>query len=409
MAKDKGSLDAYAERWIRLGNIDRLAHYNPYFAPIDKLASERRARGERLVSFAHYDYLGLQGHPEVVAAATRAIEELGTGVGASRLVGGERTFHRAFETDMAEFLGVGDTLSLVSGYGANVTLVGHVLSGGDLLVIDELSHNSIVAGADLSRASVLTFPHNDMAALDRLLTEKRGEFGRALIVMEGLYSMDGDIPDLPQALAIRDRHNAWLMIDEAHSIGVLGARGRGVTEHFGIDPRQVDLIIGTLSKSFVSSGGFVAASKTVIEWLRYTLPGFVYSVGLAPPVVASAHTALRILRREPERLERMRQNTAYFVDVARAAGFDVGDAMGAAVVPVMFKDMFVTVLMSRGMLERGYYVPPIVQTGVPKNKPRLRFFFSARHTREDIDGVVRAMLETAAEEPAEPAAMFARG
>ena len=409
MSQDRYSLDAYAKRWIRLGNLDRLAIYNPYFAPVDKLAADAEANGGKLVSFAHYDYLGLSRHPEVDGAAIKAIESLGTGVGASRLVGGERLGHRQFEREMAEFLGVGDTLALVSGYGTNVTLLGHLLGGGDAIFVDELSHNSIVTGSDLSRATTLSFPHNDMDALEKLLVERRAEFGRVLIVIEGLDSMDGDIPDLPRALELRDRFNAWIMVDEAHSIGVLGARGRGVAEHFGVEPSRIDLIIGTLSKSFVSSGGFVAGSATLIEWLRYTLPGFVYSVGLAPPVTAAASAALKLLKREPERLSRMRENTAYFIQRCRENGIDVGEAIGAAVVPVMLTDIFRTVVLSKTLLEHGYYVPPIVQTGVPKNKPRLRFFFSARHTRADIDGVVAVMAAALAADTGEHAAMFVRG
>lgn len=406
---NRHSLEAYAQRWMRLGNIDRLSIYNPFFTPIDTVAAQMRSKGEKLVSFAHYDYLGLSRHPEVAAAAHAAIDEVGTGVGASRLVGGERAAHRLFEREMADFLGVGDAMALVSGYATNVTLLGHLLAGGDLIIIDELSHNSIVSGSDLSRAETLTFPHNDMDALEAILKERRSEFGRVLIVIEGLYSMDGDIPDLPRALEIRDKYNAWLMVDEAHSIGVLGERGRGVAEHYGIDPARLDLIIGTLSKSFVSSGGFIAANKAVIEWLRFTLPGFVYSVGLAPPVTATARAALAILRREPERLEKMRDITSYFVRRARESGLDVGDAIGAAVVPLMCPDTFKTILLSRSLMERGFYVPPIVQLGVPKNKPRLRFFFSASHERADVDAVVAAIVEALTEEHAEPAAMFARG
>ncbi len=409
MSEDRNSLETYAQRWIRLGNLDRLAIYNPYFAPIDTMAAARQANGERLVSFAHYDYLGLSRHPEIAEAACSAIRTIGAGVGASRLVGGERSTHRAFELAIADFLGCGDALALVSGYGTNVSLLGHLLGGGDAIVIDELSHNSIVSGSELSRAKTLTFPHNDMDALEKLLEERRGEFGRVLIVIEGLYSMDGDIPDLPRALEIRDRFNAWLMVDEAHSIGVLGATGRGVAEHYGIEPARIDLIIGTLSKTFVSSGGFIAGGKTVMEWLRYTLPGFVYSVGLAPPVTAAAHAALKILRREPERIAKMRDITGFFVRRAREEGLDVGDAIGAAVVPLMCADTIKTVLLSRALLERGYYVPPIVQTGVPKNKPRLRFFFSASHERSDVEGVIAAICDAQSSKNDAAAAMFARG
>lgn len=391
MHQDRNSLDAYARRWLKRRNFDRLAGYNPYFVALDGLRADMAAHGKSLVSFANYDYIGLSGHPRILDAACQAIRETGPGAGASRLVGGERVAHRKFERALADFLGFGDSLTMVSGYGTNVSLLGHMPSTGDMVVIDDLSHNSIVTGAALSRAETFTFPHNDIEALDRLLTEKRGQFGRALIVIEGLYSMDGDIPDLPRFLELRDRHKAWLMIDEAHSIGVLGAGGRGIIEHFGIDPARVDLVVGTLSKTFVSSGGFIAASSIVIEWLRYTLSGFVYSVGLAPPIVAASHAALDLLIEEPWRLEKLRGNARRLLEGARKLGLDTGDAVDGGVVPVIFREIEKTIAVSRHLLDAGYYVPPIFQVGVPKNKPRLRFFISAEHTEAQIDGVLDTM------------------
>jgi 8-amino-7-oxononanoate synthase len=389
--QDRNSLDDYARRWLKRRNFDRLSEYNPYFVAIDALRAEMAAHGQTLVTFANYDYLGLAGHARISEAACRAVAQSGPGAGASRLVGGERTAHRAFERALADFLGVGDTLTMVSGYGTNVSLLGHLPGSGDLMIIDDLSHNSIVAGASMSRAETMTFPHNDIDALDRILTERRSRFGRALIVIEGLYSMDGDIPDLPKFLALRDKHNAWLMVDEAHSIGVLGDRGRGIAEHFGLEPSDIDLIVGTLSKTFVSSGGFIAASQIVIEWLRYTLPGFVYSVGLAPPIVAASHAALELLIEEPARIEKLRENARRFLVGAKALGLNTGDSVDGGVVPIIFREIEKTIMVSRGLLDAGYYVPPIFQVGVPKNKPRLRFFISAQHTDDEIDGVLDAM------------------
>lgn len=397
MASDRNNLDAYAARWLELANYDLVRDYNPYYVPFDTLAEEYRARGRKLVSFSHYDYLGLAGHPDVAAAACQAIMTTGTGAGASRMVGGERAAHRAFEKDLAAFLGVEDAMALVSGYGTNVSLVGHMLGKRDLIIYDDLSHNSILAGSKLSRADAMPFEHNDLDSLEHLLRKHRGDYGRTLIVIEGLYSMDGDAPDLERVLRLRDRHNAWLMIDEAHSIGVLGARGRGICEHFGIDPSRVDFLMGTLSKSFVSCGGFIGARKIVTEWLRYTLPGFMYSVGLAPPIVASAHAALTTINREPERVGRMRGNSAYFLKRAREAGLDVGPALGHGIVPIIFDDVEETMAVSRRLLEAGFYVPPIVHVGVPKDKPRLRFFFSAKHEFDEIDAVIDAMGSILAE------------
>ncbi|HVB88895.1 MAG TPA: aminotransferase class I/II-fold pyridoxal phosphate-dependent enzyme, partial [Beijerinckiaceae bacterium] len=233
----------YAQRRLRLAGYSILGFDNPYFVPLDRLQSELAARGDTFTSFANYDYLGLSGDSRIRNAARAAVSQFGTGVGGSRLVGGERSIHRALEYDLAAFLGVEDTLTLVSGYGTNVSLVGHVLTRGDLILVDSLAHNSIMAGSKLSRATVLPFAHNDLGELESLLARRRDQFRRVLIVTEGLYSMDGDVPDLPRLLELKRRFNTWIMVDEAHSIGVLGRTGRGISEYFGIDPNDIDLVV----------------------------------------------------------------------------------------------------------------------------------------------------------------------
>lgn len=391
MTGPKNSLEAYAHRWMELGKFDIAVNENLYFTPYDQIAARFQARGKTLVSFSHYDYLGLARHPQIAAAACEAIMTSGTGAGASRMVGGEISSHGAFERDLAEFLGVGQVLSLVSGYATNVSLLGHLLGANDVIIADDLSHNSILSGVKLSRAQSLSFKHNDMDSLEHLLRTRRAEFSRALIVIEGLYSMDGDIPDLNRILALREKYNAWVMIDEAHSIGVLGKTGRGISEHYDTDPARIDLIMGTLSKTFVACGGFIGGKSKVIEWLRYTLPGFIYSVGLPPPINAATHAALKIISREPERVTKMRRNSEYFLEKARAAGLETGQAIGAGVVPVMLDDVVQTVVVSRFLLDAGFYVPPIIQVGVPKDKPRLRFFLSAHHEFAEIDATIKAL------------------
>lgn len=387
----KQTLASYAQRRLALtGAI--LKEQFPYCTPMEVLDVARgsAAPGDR-VSFAHYDYLGISSDPRVAAAAVAAVHRDGVGAGASRLVGGELNCHRDLESAISGFLGVEDTLTLVSGYGTNVTTVGHVLSKDDLLLLDESVHNSIVVGAQLSRAQSLAFRHNDLDHLDELLTAHRQFFKRVLVVVEGLYSMDGDIPDLPALLEICQRHSAWTMVDEAHSIGVLGHRGRGLCEHFGIDPSEVDLIVGTLSKAFVGSGGFIAGRKPVIEWLRYTLPGFVYSVGMSPPAVATALSAVSILNHEPEHLERLRKNSQTFMRMAQDRGFNLGSSAGIAVIPLLFDDIATTMAAANAALDAGYFVPPIVQIAVPKDAPRLRFFITAKHTAAQIEGVLDAI------------------
>jgi 8-amino-7-oxononanoate synthase len=382
------SLEDHATRRFRLAGKAYLEAGDPFFAPVDSLRREAAASGRPFTSFANYDYLGLSSHPAVKSAAAAALETFGVGALASRLVGGERSMHRNLEQDLAGFLGVDAALTLVSGYLANVTTIAHLLGSRDALFIDELSHNSIVSGAKSAVAETIVFRHNDFDHLDFLLGERRESYRNALIVAESLYSMDGDVADLPRLVELKERHNAWLLIDEAHSLGVLGTAGRGLCEHSGVDPQRIDLIIGTLSKALASCGGFIAGKAAVIEWLRYTLPGFVYSVGLSPVISAAAAAALHLMQEETWRLQRLRDNAELFMRLAREAGLDTGPAIGRGVVPILFTDSLETLDASRHLMANGYYVPPIIQIGVPKDQPRLRFFISATHTEDEISGVI---------------------
>ncbi len=394
------SLADYATKRFRLAGKAYLDLGDPFFAPIDTLRREAEAAGRRFVSFANYDYLGLAAHPSIVAAAAAAMNTLGIGALGSRLVGGERSSHHNLETGLAKFLGVEEALTLVSGYLTNVTTISHILGSHDALFIDELSHNSIVSGAKSTTAETIVFRHNDLDHLDFLLREKRANYRNTLIVAEGLYSMDGDVADLAGLVSLKERHKAWLLIDEAHSIGVLGTEGRGLWEHAGVDPQQIDLIIGTLSKTLVSCGGFVAGKQPVINWLRYTLPGFVYSVGLSPVISAAAETALQLMQEETWRIERLRHNAELFIDFAHDAGLDTGPAIGRGVVPILFSDSLETLAASSHLMDNGYYVPPIIQIGVPKDQPRLRFFISAKHTEAEIRGVTELLAKRPAQREA---------
>lgn len=391
MIARKQSLEQYASRRFSLAGAGILSGSNPYFLPVDALRQQYEASGQTFTSFAQYDYLGMGDEPAVRAAARDAVDTFGTGAGASRLVGGERSIHRALEMELARFIGAEDALSLVSGYGTNLALIGHLLTSDDLILVDELGHNSILLGTHLSRAETRTFSHNDVDEIESVLQSERQNYRRVLIVVEGLYSMEGDLPDLPRLLDLCERHGAWIMIDEAHSIGVLGATGRGLCEHFGVDPGRVDLIVGTLSKALATCGGFICGKSAVIEWLRYTLPGFVYSVGLSPHIAAAVRAALRILVEDPERVARLHQISQYFVEQARRHDFDVGTAIGAGVVPIMFTDAMTTMQASKALLDVGIYTPPVVQIGVPKDSPRLRFFLSCSHSTSDVDRVFETL------------------
>lgn len=394
MQEKRSSFLDYAERRYRLAGSALVEGGNhPYFVKTDLLENSQERWPEGFLSLSHYDYLGMMHDPEVVAAAKNAIDEFGTGAGASRLVGGERSIHGLFEQELADYLGVGGVLSIISGYLTNMSIIGHVMGSRDLVLTDELAHNSIISGCKAAKCDFTIYPHNDLDALENILAEKRGQYGRVLIATDGLFSMDGDITDLPKLLEIKERYDAWLLLDEAHSYGVLGKTGRGLAEHFGIDPKRIEIAIGTLSKSFGASGGFIAADERIIKWLSFTLPGFVYSVGLAPATVASARKALDLLKSEPQRVQKLRENSRMFLEMAKAAGLDTGDAIGEAVIPILFDGPEECVFVAGALLEQGIYAPPVVHVGIPKDAPRVRCFLSAKHERKDFERTVRAVVQ----------------
>ena len=366
---------------------------NPFYRMWETTAAGRLQRNDReYVNFGCYDYLALNGHPDILAAAAGAAERWGVGAGASRLTAGERPPHRMLERDLAAFHGCEDALAFVSGHATNVSVIAALLGPGDLILHDALAHNSIVFGAAASGADRRSFPHNDYAALERLLAQLRPGRRRVLIATEGLFSMDGDSPDLPRLIDIKSRFGAWLMLDEAHSLGVLGPTGRGLVEAQGVHPGDIDILMGTLSKTLVSCGGYVAGAAALIEVLRYQAPGMVYSVGLSPVLAAAAHAALCILKREPERVARLASLSGRFAAGARAAGLATGDVV-SAVQPVIVGDSLVTLLLADRLLQRGIIAVPIIPPGVPANTARLRFFLSCLHTPEDVAKAVTTTAE----------------
>ena len=373
----------YANRRMRLAfmTLPRDIHLSgegsAWFTPVDAVRKQRLEAGERFVSLGHYDYLSLSRHPHVLSAAHAAIDAHGVGAGASRLIGGERVIHGAFEAELSTFLGSEAALVMGAGYLVGLSLIPHLVGAHDLILMDELVHSSMIHGAKATRATVRTFRHNDMDHLAQLLDEQRGSHGACLILVDSLYSMDGDLADLPRLLELRDAFKAWLLVDEAHSIGVLGASGRGICEHYGIDASQVDILVGTLSKTFASMGGFICARRDVIDWLKFTLPGFVFSVGLSPVIMATAQAELDVLRREPDRVARLQALSRTFLTRAKAHGFCVGDAIGAGVIPILFDTPHATIAASRALAEAGIYAPPIMHMGIGSGKPRIRFFLSA--------------------------------
>ena len=366
---------------------------NPYFKSHEGIADATTLiGGKTYINFSSYNYLGLCGDPRVSQAAKDAIDRYGTSASASRLVAGERPIQRELEEAIADLYEVDDCVVFVSGHATNVTTIGTLFGPKDLIVHDSLSHNSVIEGIKLSGATRRAFAHNDPQALEQVLSEIRGNFERVLILIEGLYSMDGDIPDLPKFIDIKNRYKAFLMVDEAHSLGVLGQTGRGLREHFNIPGKAVDIWMGTLSKSFASCGGYIAGEKALVEHLKYAAPGFVYSVGIAPAMAAASIEAIRIMLAEPERIAGLRERAMYFLEQAKAKGFDTGFSQGYAVVPVIIGSSLKATKLSQKMFELGVNVQPIIHPAVEEKAARLRFFISHTHTPAQIDQVL-ALLE----------------
>lgn len=381
---------------------------DPFFRVHEGIAGAETVIGNaRYLNFASYNYIGLNGHPQITAAAKAAIDRYGTSVSASRPVSGERPVHRELERALARLHGAEDSVVLVGGHSTNVTVIGRLLGRNDVVVHDALIHNSIVQGAMLSGARRVPFPHLDHQAADRVLGEARPRNGHMLLVIEGHYSMDGDVPDLPAFIAAARRHRAWLMVDEAHALGVLGPRGFGSADRFGVDPGEVDIWMGTLSKSLVSCGGYIAGPAELIDYLKLAAPGFVFSVGMAPPAAAAALAALELLESEPERVGRLNERASLFLRLTREGGLDVGGSIGASIVPIITGGSIRAGRLAQAMFERGVNVQPILYPAVPERAARLRFFLTAEHSEAQIRETVRILLEENRRLAAEPSELAA--
>ncbi|MBF2084367.1 type I polyketide synthase [Thermoleptolyngbya sp. C42_A2020_037] len=375
-----------------LNRVEELG--NPFFMQHTGISRDTTEIHEKtFISYASYNYLGMSGDPIVTQAAIAAVQEYGTSVSASRVLSGERPFHRELEQEIARFLDTEDCLLFVGGHATNVTTIGHLFGRQDLILYDALSHNSIREGCKLAGATLMEFPHNDWRSLEHLLSQHRLRYEKVLIAIEGIYSADGDIAPLPEIVALKKRFKTFLLVDEAHSIGVLGQSGRGIGEHFGIAARDVDLWMGTLSKSFASCGGYIAGSKALVEYLKYTAPGFVYSVGMTPANTAAALASLRLLQREPERVQRLRARSQLFLHLAQEHALNTGSSADTPIIPVIIGDSQAAVRLCHRLMQHGIHVQPMVYPSVPYDRARLRFFLSCLHTEEQIHLTVSAIAK----------------
>ena len=366
---------------------------NPYFVCHDSpLRDKSLMAGHEVLNFGSYNYVGMSGRPEVQQAAKDAIDRYGTSASGSRLLAGEKSLYQELERELADWKHAESALVCVGGHSTNVTFVGNFCGKNDLIVYDALAHNSIEQGCRLSPATAKPFPHNDPAALESILRTQRKRYEKVLIVIEGAYSMDGDIADVPAFVRLKKQYGCFLMVDEAHSACVIGETGGGVDEYFHLEPGDVDVKMGTLSKGLGTCGGYLAGPKCIIEYLRYNLPGFVFSVGISPALAAGTLCAVRLLRGEPGIMADMRRNIRCFVEGAKRRGLDICLAGETAIIPVLVGPDEAAFLLSNELRRRGVFVPPAVYPAVPKNKARLRFCVISEHRPEQIEQALDTLL-----------------
>jgi 8-amino-7-oxononanoate synthase len=359
-----------------------------YNQPVEELCGGARVRtnGREMLMFASYSYLGLIGHPKINAAAEAAIAEFGTGTHGVRLLAGTLKLHNELEATIAEFKHTEDAVTFSSGYVTNLTAISTMVGRHDVVICDKWDHASIVDGCLLSGADLVRFRHNDMLDLERCL-QKSSNRAAKLVVVDAVFSMDGDIINLPRVAELCRKYGAWLMVDEAHSIGVLGKTGRGIEEHFGLD-NVIDLKMGTLSKAIPSVGGYLAGTRDLMQVFRHESRAFIFSAALPPAQVAAAKAAFEVILEEPGRVEMLRQNAARLTRGLKQLGFDTMRTE-TAIIPILCGADERAFGMVRDCQHDNLFVLPVVSPAVPSGLARLRTSVTAGHTAADIDTALR--------------------
>ena len=340
-----------------------------------------------------YSYLGLNGHPKINQAACEAISKYGTGTHGVRLLAGSLNLHRQLEAKVAEFKQTEAAATFSSGFFANVSTIASLLGRDDTVICDKLNHASIVDGCQLSGAKLVRFQHNDMDSLETCLAKSKG---KKMVIVDAVFSMDGDIINLPEVSRLCRQYGAWLMVDEAHSIGVLGATGKGIEEHFGLPPESVDIKMGTFSKAIPSAGGYIATSKKLCHFIQHQARGFIYSGALSPPNTAAALAALEVIEEEPERIQTLHRNVDHFARGLRSLGFNFLKSQ-TPIFPVICGEDWAAWEIARACQRKGVFVQAIPHPVVPKGTARLRAAVSASHSLEDLDFCLN-VLQSAREE-----------
>ena len=348
--------------------------------------SEVVVNGKRVIMIGSNNYLGLTNHPRVKEAAIRAIEKFGSGCAGSRFLNGNLEIHEELETKLAHFFRKEAALVFATGYQTNLGTISALLGRNDVAIIDKYDHASIIDGCRLSFGQVKKYRHNDMRDLERVLEATRNK-GK-LIIIDGVFSMEGDIADLPRLVKLAKAYGARVMVDDAHGIGVLGKGGRGTAEHFGLED-QVDLIMGTYSKSLAAIGGFVAGSREVIDFIKHIARSMIFSASLPPSLVASVSTALDIIEEQPQLRTQLWKNTHKMLKGYKELGYDTGTSE-TPIVPIIIKDSLKVYQMCKLLFENGVFVNPVVSPAVPPGRELLRTSYMATHTEEQLDKVLAA-------------------
>jgi len=348
--------------------------------------SEVIVNGKRVIMIGSNNYLGLTNHPRVKEAAIKAIERFGCGCAGSRFLNGNLEMHEELETKLARFFRKEAALVFATGYQTNLGSISALLGRTDVAIIDKYDHASIIDGCRLSFGQVKKYRHNDMKDLERILESTKGK-GK-LIIVDGIFSMEGDIADLPNIVKLAKAYGARVMVDDAHSIGVLGAGGRGTAEHFGLED-QVDLIMGTYSKSLAAIGGFVAGSREVIDFIKHIGRSMIFSASLPPPLVASVSAALDIIEEQPQLRTQLWKNTHKMLKSYKELGYDTGISE-TPVIPIIIRDNMKVYAMCKLLFENGIFVNPVVSPAVPPGRELLRTSYMATHTEEQLDRVLGA-------------------
>ena len=355
----------------------------PYHRCISsKQDTEVIMEGRKVLMFGSNSYLGLTNHPKVIEAAVDAAKKYGTGCAGSRYLNGTLDLHKEFEAELAEFVGKEDAMIFSTGFQTNLGTISCLMGRDDYVICDDLDHASIVDGRRLSFAKPLKFKHNDMSSLEKTLQRCEPD-SLKLVVVDGVFSMEGDLADLPGIVALKDKYNCAVMVDEAHGLGVMGDHGRGVCNHYGLTD-QVEIIMGTFSKSLAAIGGFIAADKAIINWVRHHSRSYIFSASNTPAATAAARAALQIMKNEPERIEHLWDLTNYALNNFRQLGFEIGKT-STPIIPLYIRDFYKTFYITKMLFEEGVFVNPVIPPACAPEDTLIRFSLMATHTKEQID------------------------